>query len=91
MGKKSVTEQVQENYPEFADEVNTLSTEQMNDRLATFAKHREEVQDTKDADEGLQEAREKAKELAAPYIDAQKAIRLKSKFIIGILKDRGAK
>jgi len=38
----------------------------------------------------LEEAKTLASELAAPYRDTKKAIRAKSKYIIALLKDRGA-
>ncbi len=59
-------------------------------RLAHYAKEAEAVEDAKEADEELEQAKESAAQLAAPYRDAKKAIRLKSRYIISLLKEKGA-
>ncbi len=84
--KKSIQEKVQEQFPEFFDSVASLSSVELDQRLAELAKDNEKVLDSKDADEALQEAREQAKVLNAPYNDSLKAVRLKSKYIISLLK-----
>lgn len=88
--KKTVQELVQTEYPEFAGEVNGLSADQLNNRLATLAKNLEESETAKEEDEALEEAKSTASELAAPYRDAKKALRAKSRYIIGLLKEKGA-
>jgi len=88
--KKTVQEKVQEEYPEFATEVAGLDEDKLNGRLATLAKALEESETAKEDDEELEEAKTLASELAAPYRDTKKAIRAKSKYIIALLKDRGA-
>lgn len=91
MAKKDIRTQAEEDYPEFVEEVNNATSEQLTERLAQLAKSREEIQDSKEADDALAEAKSTASELAAPYRDAQKAVRLKSRFIIATLKERGVK
>lgn len=87
--KKNIRIVVKENHPEFADEVAAANTEQLNERLAELAKGREQINDTKDADEEYKEAKETAATLGAPYKDGIKVVSLKSRYIIAILKDRG--
>lgn len=89
--KKDVFTEIKKNMPEFADEVNTATTEQLDSRLSQLAKDRQEVQDAKDADEELDDAQETARQFAAPYRDSFKAIALKSRFIIATIKERGGK
>jgi len=91
MAKRDLRTVIAEDYPEFHDEIQNANQDQLNDRLAELAKNREEIQDQKESDEVLEEAKARASELAAPYRDAQKLIRLKSRFIIMTLKDRGQK
>lgn len=91
MAKKDIREIAKVEFPEFVEEVNGANVQGLNDRLAGLAKSREGVQDAKDDDEELEDAKEVVKNLAAPYKDAQKVIKLKSRFIIATLKDRGAK
>lgn len=87
--KVSISEKVQKEMPEFAAEVANLSSDQLDERLAQLAKDAEAIETAKEEDEGLEEARAKAVELTAPYRDGKKAIRLKSRYIIGLLKDKG--
>lgn len=87
--KLSLKEKVQKEMPEFADEVGALSVQDLNNRLANLAKANEENEQKKEDDEELETARETASELAAPYKDATKALRLKSRYIIATIKDKG--
>lgn len=87
--KKSLPEQMHENNPEFAAEVAGMSAEQLNARLAQLAKDAEAVSDAKEADEELEKAKALVSELSAPYRDAKKAIRLKSRYVISLIKEKG--
>lgn len=88
--KKTVREKVEKDYPEFATEVAGASTDDLNGRLATLAKGLEESEVAKEADGDLQNAKSLASELSGPYKDVKKAVTLKSKYIIGLLRDKGA-
>lgn len=88
--KKSVQVVVQEEYPDFANEVAGLAEGDLNNRLAGLAKALEQSETAKEDDAALEDAKELATELGAPYKDAKKAIRMKSKYIIALLKDKGA-
>lgn len=86
---KTLADQVKESNPEFFDTVQGLSVDDLNGRLASLAKDAETVEDTKENDEDLKQAKAEASELAAPYRDAKKAIRMKSKYVISLIKDKG--
>lgn len=87
--KKTLEEAIKDTNPEFAAEVAGLSVDDLNSRLAQLAKDGEAVAESKEADEELEQARARATELAAPYRDAQKAIRLKSRYVISLIKEKG--
>jgi hypothetical protein len=87
--KKSLEERMKEEQPEFAGEVAGLSVDQLNARLAEQAKAAEWNQQAKEDDEELAEKKEAASEAAAPYRDAAKAIRLKSRYLIKLIKEKG--
>ncbi len=89
--KKDIQEIALKEFPQFVEECQALSVEELDARLTTFAKSREEVQDTKDADEGLEDAQAEARSLSAPYTEALKSIRLRSRYLIAIIKERGGK
>lgn len=86
--KKSIQQVMSKENPEFVAEVSGLSVESLNSRLADVAKGIQAVDDSKDADEQLQDARAHAVELNAPYVDAKKALRHKSKYIIELIKEK---
>lgn len=87
--QKSIQEKVQGEYPEFVETVIGLTVEQLEKRLSDYAKNRNEVQEAKKADLELEAARQVASEMGAPYADALKAIELKSKYIISLIKEKG--
>lgn len=87
--KKSLQEKVQEEMPEFAAEVAGLSVDQLNARLANLAKDAETNEQAKEDDEDLEKAQVEAKELGAPYRDFKKANRLRSRYVIGLIKEKG--
>lgn len=88
--KKSVQEKVQTEYPEFATEVAGETPAQLNNRLAGLAKYLEQTEEAKENDNQLEIAREQVKELSGPYNDTKKALRIKSKYIITLLREKGA-
>jgi len=88
--KKSLSDKVQENYPDFATEVAGMSVEQLNSRLAGIAKELGENERTKENDEELEKAKDLASELGATYREIRKAGQLKSRYIVGLLREKGA-
>ena len=84
-------EKIKKANPEFAEEVAALSIEELDRRLAQLAKDLEATEDAKDADSELAQAQETVTQLAAPYRDAKKALRLKSRYVIGLIKEKGGK
>lgn len=87
--KKSIEQVIKESHPEFMEEVVGLSIEHLNARLAQLAKDTEATEDAKDADEALLEAQQVATSMAAPYREIKKAIRLKSKFLVKLVNEKG--
>lgn len=87
--KKSVVEIVQKQYPEFTPTVDGLSVSELETKLSTYAKEAEKVKTAKEEDEELTQTKALASELAGPYNDATKAIKLKMSYIIALIKDKG--
>lgn len=87
--KLSISEKVRQDHPDFVAEVVGLSVEELNSRLASHAKQVAEVEDAKEADEELADAREVAKTLAAPYAESKKTINQKTRFIVELIKEKG--
>ncbi len=89
MKKLDIAAKLSKENPEFVAEVQGLSVEQLDARLAQLAKDGEAVEDAKEADEAYQVARTGTKEMGAPYRDAKKALRLKSRYVIGLIREKG--
>lgn len=90
MAKKlDVVKKVQKEMPEFTAVVDGLSVDELEKRLSQYAKEAEAIDDAKQGDEALQAAKEQVKEYSAPYNEGKKAIKLKMKYIIGLIGDKG--
>lgn len=75
--------------PEFTAEVRSLLSGDLEQRLLELTKASMEVDDSKEDDQELQETKDKLKELNAPYSEAKKTIKMKTKYILTLLKDKG--
>ena len=91
MSKQQLTleQKVQKVLPDFANEVQALTDDQINARLAQLAKDAEEIQQAQEADEDLEQLKFEASEAVAPYRHGKKMVNLKSRYLISILNGRG--
>lgn len=89
--KVSVQEKCQKELPEFTDAVAGLSVEELDARLTQCAKDAEDIRDQKDADEQLEQARAQVSEFAGPYNEGLKINRLKTRYLIALIKEKGGK
>ena len=91
--KQNVMAVVQKEYPEFANVVDNLDVLELDKKIAVYAKELEKVQDDFNKNEEIQKELEGLKErenyLKEPLKEAQKAIKLKIKYLILLVKDRG--
>jgi len=88
--KMSVEAKIKKEYPQFVEEIASLSVDQLNSRLAELAKQTDEVEQAKDDDEELDSAKDKVSEFSAPYRDAKKMLKLKSRYVIGLIREKGS-
>ena len=89
MTKIDITLKTQKNYPEFTKEVDGLSVEQLNERMATLAKSLADSEEHRENNEALEEAKAKVAELKGPYDDVKKAVRLKQRYLRNLIKEKG--
>ena len=80
---------VQKEMPEFASEVLKLDTQGLKNRIATYAEELEKSEECMESDDELKSAKLEAKELAAPYGDVRKAVRLKTRYLLSLIKEKG--
>lgn len=89
MSKKDIIKKkTQKDFPEFVDMLIGANKESLEKNLLNYAKHREEVELARSEDEGLAVAKEQVKELAAPYNDAIKALKLKLAYLHVMLQEQ---
>lgn len=88
--KEAIKTKVEKDYPEFVDMLASANEESLQKNLYIYAKHREETELAKSEDEGLAMAKERVKDLSAPYSDAIKALKLKMAYINVMLEEKGS-
>lgn len=83
-----ILEKVQKELPEFVEECANLTAAEIDTRLSKNAQDLDKVEVSEEEDEEYQAARDNSRELGAPYRDAKKVLKLKSKYLISLLKER---
>lgn len=83
-------DKVQKSYPDFVQEVDTLTIDQLKARIVQLQQALEESEAHKEANEALASAKAELSELSGPYRDVKKAVGLKTKYIIELLKEKGS-
>lgn len=86
---KTIIEKVQASHPVFCKEVDNLSLSDLKQRIVSLQQSLQQSEEAKNADESYQQTKFAAKEMAAPYSDIRKAVKLKTQYIIELLKEKG--
>lgn len=86
---KPTKEQVQEKHKEFAAEVDGLSDAALRARIVSLQQALAESEMHKEANEALTQARAEVNELAGPYNDVKKAVKLKTRYILDLIAEKG--
>lgn len=87
--KKTFREVVEEQHQDWVSSVQSLTTDQLDKRLLDLAKYEQELHAFKESDEKLAQAQDLAKELNAPHKENMKANKLKQKYLVMLIKDKG--
>jgi hypothetical protein len=87
--KKTLKETVQKLYPDFVGDVDVLPLGTLKDRLISYAKYAEEIEEAQKGDEELERTRELLSELNAPYRDGKTAVRYKVRYLATLIKEKG--
>lgn len=82
-------EKCEKAYPEFVEEVYNLTSEALKARIVSLQQGLEESEAHKEANDTLKEARAQVTELNGPYLDVRKAVRLKTSYLIELLREKG--
>lgn len=95
MGRKKKEEQTVETKlrnldQSFVDEVIGAPADKLKDKVVGLAKYEEEILEAKKADLDLSRILEEKSTAEATYKEALSAIKLKRKFVLALLKEKGA-
>lgn len=74
---------------DFVTEMMGASTQQLDAKMLSLAKHNEEITNTKNEDEELQQAKVKVKVLGAPYRDQTKMNKKLTRFVALLMANKG--
>jgi len=74
---------------EFKDAVDGLPVEALKARITSLQQQLDESEEHKEANEALTEARATVSELVGPYNDVKKAVKVKTKYILELIKEKG--
>ncbi len=80
---------VEKEMPEFYTEVVGLGIQDLKNRIATYTKELDESEEHRKANDDLKSAKAEVKELNGPYNDVKKAVHLKNKFLVSLIKEKG--
>ena len=90
-GPKTLQEKVDAKYPQYSAEVMGLSVPQLDQRIATLQKTLEDAvqfQEEKNG-EALKSLAAQLKDLKADLGDVRKAVALKTKYLVSLVKEKG--
>ena len=77
----------QKDYPTFAEEIESLSVDELEKKITLYAHYREDTELAKKLDAELINAQEKVKQLIGPYNDTLKALKLKMALLNLLIKE----
>lgn len=88
---KTLMEKVDEKYPNYSQEVMGLSVEQLDKRIVEMQKTLEDSENHKEEKQGeaLKKLKEDMKTINGPYADVKKAVALKTKFLVSLVREKG--
>lgn len=74
---------------EFMEEVMGLTVAQLEARITTYQKELDESEEHKKNNEALKEAKGEVAVIEGPYKDVKKAVQVKTKYLIELIKEKG--
>jgi hypothetical protein len=80
---------VQKEMPEFAREVAGLDVQALKNRIAKYAGELSKSEEQQENDEALITTKAEAKELGAPYREVKKAVATKTRYLLGLIEEKG--
>lgn len=91
MDSFKVKREVEKKYNSFVEETNGMSVSDLNARLNKLVKDNDDIQTAMDDNQKITDAKELLKELKGPYTDGIKENKLKIKYLIELIKEKGGR
>lgn len=88
-GPKSLFDKIKEIDAEFPEGLISATDDVLNQKLAGLAKEQTAIEEERAADTDLKSLQEQAKHAASGYNERTQAVKLKRRYVYGILKERG--
>lgn len=74
---------------EFKETVDRMSVKDLEGRITQMQKDLADSEEHRENNKVLKDAKDKVSELSGPYNDVKKAIKVKTKYIIELIKEKG--
>jgi ADP-ribose pyrophosphatase YjhB (NUDIX family) len=88
-GKQTVADKLNELDPSFLEEAATLDNVAVKEKMFSLTHYAMELEETRANDEDLKQLQDRAREAAKLYSEPLTANKLKRKYLLQILKERG--
>ena len=85
----AIRKKAQKEHPSFVEEVDRLDLASLDARLVQYTKQLEENSEAKATDEQLLEVIATKDQYEAPYKDFDKQVKLKIKYVLGLIREKG--
>lgn len=86
---KTLREKIETEFPEFADEAVTLAIPQMEKRISDMQKEFQDSEQHRTENPDLNQAKNEVKELSSSYNEVKKAVSLKTKYLVTLIREKG--
>jgi hypothetical protein len=88
---KTLLEKIETEFPEFQSEVVGLDIKQLDQRIADMQKELQDAADFQEEKRGeeIQNLVNELKEARGPYNDVKKAVGLKTKYLVSLIREKG--
>lgn len=86
---KTFREKLDEAFPGFADEADTLNVQQLDKKISDMQKELQDSEQHKAENEDLRSAKFEYDELRGPYTDVKKAVGTKTQYLVKLVREKG--
>ena len=86
---KTFREKLDEEFPGFPDEVDAMNIQQLDNKISSLQKGLQDSEQHREQNQDLKDAKQEYDDLAGPYSDVRKAVKKKTKYLVGLVREKG--